>query len=824
VPVLVPVDDLQAQATGTETILVFWTDRSTGEGGYELERSEEGDAFQLVGVLSANSTFLEDVNLKPDTTYVYRVRPVGSGPPVDWSNFAIATTFPDPGLPPIIVPWDIVVDSTADTSARDGVITLREAIEIATGALPVSVLDGGECLQMGNGSFNTVCSTNPQVGAAFLDAIVFDPAVFPPGIPTWIALESPLPALSTGGDGIQGRAFGIFDSVVVLDGQEGGFDCLAITSNDNAIRGLAITRCANGITLDSAHSNVIGGTAPGDGNIISGNAGEGINLDGSSSNIIEGNLIGTDETGAAPEPNDGAGVGLHFGSNNNTIGTLSVGNTIAYNHGGGVGVGSVSGNAIRGNSIFANDVAGITGNPGTDAPDLNTAFFDDTTLMVTGGQRGSPGDTFVLDIYANQSGSQGERYLGSGMVTLDSGFFAPFEIPITAAVVEGERITALATHTDGTTSRFPNFTELAVAAPEIPAGELNVRCMHSPLLPSAGEPVTIVAEALDANLNPVALPDSIEVWTNGALAASSTAFSLLEHATAPLPQGASSYGCRVTEGTDTVFSGWRSMWAGLATIPDVPVLYNGDPTNKVDIVFIADSNSYSGPFDDDFLSDADRAIRAYFNEPLFLANQSRFNFWIAGDQGSAGRNYDASRSEDGAGDDTCGNGVDDGGDGSTDEDDPQCSPCFLNAPDAWDNDLAFADVGAIIHTTDFRDCARGGQRLFSAWTDYPLELVVRHETGHAPFGLADEYCCDTGYFQPNPEPNVYSTLIACETDARDVGRFPSACRQIAKGGNTVSWWTSDPASDDLMVDNGTPRALDERRINWKFNECDQGRC
>src|SRR3990170_4217806 len=38
----------------------------------------------------------------------------------------------------------IIVDSTGDTDARDGVLTLREAILLATGGLAVGRLDGGE--------------------------------------------------------------------------------------------------------------------------------------------------------------------------------------------------------------------------------------------------------------------------------------------------------------------------------------------------------------------------------------------------------------------------------------------------------------------------------------------------------------------------------------------------------------------------------------------------------------------------------------------------------------------------------------------------------
>lgn len=79
----------------------------------------------------------------------------------------------------------------------------------------------------------------------------------------------------------------------------------------------------NGTGLRVAAPGVrIGGTAPGDGNVISGNAGEGLRLDGppyygSATQRVEGNLIGTDPTGTAALPND---VGLHVTAEYATIG------------------------------------------------------------------------------------------------------------------------------------------------------------------------------------------------------------------------------------------------------------------------------------------------------------------------------------------------------------------------------------------------------------------------------------------------------------------------------------------------------------------------
>ncbi len=103
-------------------------------------------------------------------------------------------------------------------------------------------------------------------------------------------------------------------------------------------------------------NNTIGGTAPGARNVISGNGG-GITIFLGTGNRVEGNFIGTDETGSLDLGNVSVGVTI-FASPNNTIGGIApgAGNIIAYNGEAGVWVreGTSTGNAILSNSIFAN--------------------------------------------------------------------------------------------------------------------------------------------------------------------------------------------------------------------------------------------------------------------------------------------------------------------------------------------------------------------------------------------------------------------------------------------------------------------------------------
>ena len=77
----------------------------------------------------------------------------------------------------------------------------------------------------------------------------------------------------------------------------------------------------------SPHDNLVGGTVPGAGNLLSPNASSGFEIfavgSGGTGNVVQGNLIGTDVTGTNRLANTGDGV-LIGQSSNNTIGGTTV--------------------------------------------------------------------------------------------------------------------------------------------------------------------------------------------------------------------------------------------------------------------------------------------------------------------------------------------------------------------------------------------------------------------------------------------------------------------------------------------------------------------
>jgi hypothetical protein len=104
-----------------------------------------------------------------------------------------------------------------------------------------------------------------------------------------------------------------------------------------------------GVVIDTgAHNNLIGGTAAGAGNTISGNGGAGVEISFAQLNLVQGNLIGT---------NDGTGVALIEAFLNTIGGTAAgAGNTISGNTHEGVLISGrgATGNLVQGNKIGTN--------------------------------------------------------------------------------------------------------------------------------------------------------------------------------------------------------------------------------------------------------------------------------------------------------------------------------------------------------------------------------------------------------------------------------------------------------------------------------------
>jgi hypothetical protein len=222
------------------------------------------------------------------------------------------------------------------------------------------------------------------------------------------------------------------------------------------------------VVCEGARHNRIGGTAPGERNIISGNGlysnlvsvGRGVHLygTGTSYNSIVGNLIGVASDSITPIRNLGNGVGLYFGASNNVIGGDAevAGNIISGNRSHGIYLQSpdTDRNVLRHNRIFDNDSLGIairqSSQHGLTPPTLNS-FISGTA------RGGSSAAGAIIDIYLADPDPSN---MGEGSLWLASGIadsLGDFDIAV-SPLPFGAAVTATQTDSTGTTSAFsPNL-------------------------------------------------------------------------------------------------------------------------------------------------------------------------------------------------------------------------------------------------------------------------------------------------------------------------------------------------------------------------------
>jgi hypothetical protein len=96
---------LVAATLAYDRVGLAWTDNSTDESGFSLERSADGVAYQAIASLGADATAFTDVSVDPATRYYYRVRGWNGAGASGWS-VASATT-PSPPPPPPAAPSNV---------------------------------------------------------------------------------------------------------------------------------------------------------------------------------------------------------------------------------------------------------------------------------------------------------------------------------------------------------------------------------------------------------------------------------------------------------------------------------------------------------------------------------------------------------------------------------------------------------------------------------------------------------------------------------------------------------------------------------------------
>jgi hypothetical protein len=272
------------------------------------------------------------------------------------------------------------------------------------------------------------------------------------------------------GQGIEITAAG---TVTVVRGNYIGTDDAGTLDRGNTLDGI----------LANAGGVIIGGSNPGEGNLISGNNGDGIELNGISAtnNLVLGNIIGANLSAATALQNNGNGVLITTSSRSNIIGGVLAGqaNIIAFNGADGISVAAAvanTNNTLRGNSIFSNGNLGIDlGASGTTANDVGDADTGANQLqnfpvltavtntlggtIIVGTISSQANTTYAIDFYSsatpNPLGSgEGQTWLGATNLTTDGTGINNFTIALPVVALPGRYLSATATDNFGNTSEF----------------------------------------------------------------------------------------------------------------------------------------------------------------------------------------------------------------------------------------------------------------------------------------------------------------------------------------------------------------------------------
>jgi hypothetical protein len=280
-------------------------------------------------------------------------------------------------LGPAAPPSTIVTTELDIVDAEDGLVSLREAIIFANANAGLDTIT----FNISGGGVHTIALTSAL--PIITDAVVIDGYTQPGASPnTSINGNNAVLLIELNGSnagavsGLNISAGGSTVRGLVLNGF-GGEGAIYLTgAGGNVVAGNFIGTDASGtaagpanfrgIFVSGSSNNVIGGTNPGDRNVVSASQHIGIDIAfGAANNLVQGNYIGTDKTGTSALGNAVVGVFINNSPGNIIGGTTAGARNIISGHSLSAGSQGVSiaggagstGNLVQGNYI-GTDVTG----------------------------------------------------------------------------------------------------------------------------------------------------------------------------------------------------------------------------------------------------------------------------------------------------------------------------------------------------------------------------------------------------------------------------------------------------------------------------------
>lgn len=256
----------------------------------------------------------------------------------------------------------------------------------------------------------------------------------------------------------------------------------------NAAGNAALPNAADGVKIENADGNLIGGSQAGARNVISGNGASGIFISNAAdNNTIQNNLIGLKADGSPALPNAADGISVMLTDSSFSVPTGNIvggtganeSNKIAFNNGNGVFLRNALNTSFLSNSIFSNAALGIdlfdlsgtgvTPNDPCDAdtgannlqnyPTINAASNAGGVTTIAGMLDSAASANFTVQIFVNDacdmSGfGEGQTLIDSFTVTTDGACQKSFVKTYSPEIPLGKYITATATDSNGNTSEF----------------------------------------------------------------------------------------------------------------------------------------------------------------------------------------------------------------------------------------------------------------------------------------------------------------------------------------------------------------------------------
>lgn len=136
--------DLVATATSSSSIRLSWTDRSSNEAGFRIERSTSATTgFYWIATTKANVASYSDSHLTAGTTYSYRVRATNSAGSSGYSNVASATTHQAAGSIALASSTRLIIADGHSSATVSVTFFDPYGIELPAGSVPFQILANG---------------------------------------------------------------------------------------------------------------------------------------------------------------------------------------------------------------------------------------------------------------------------------------------------------------------------------------------------------------------------------------------------------------------------------------------------------------------------------------------------------------------------------------------------------------------------------------------------------------------------------------------------------------------------------------------------------